>query len=355
MNQVSIVIKAYNEEAKIDAAIHSALNAATEFRQLDVGVEVVVADGLSTDGTAALATQWAPRAPVRVVQLKREVDRNCGAGVELGFQASRGQWVLFMDADMVLQPGFVGPALAFLQTHPECAGVAGVIEDAELRNGTDRIRQQQGLSRDAGPQPWLNGGGLYRRAALMDVGGYAGDSRLAAFEEADLGLRLSRAGWTLERIPVLAMRHYGHEQPTWVVMTRRWRSGRFEAAGRLLRLHGLKPMGLRAWRLFVHPLVLLMAWVWTVAWWVQPAVPQPLSLAVVGPALMATGAVVHAGLKRDLVHVATSWLDWHLLMLGIVKGLMQPMPERQRRLSCRVLADGVLTRHPPHPSMQDAA
>ena len=339
MNRVSVVIKAYNEVAKIDAAIASALALTTECPGLLL--EVVVADGLSTDGTAEHAAQWAVKAPVRVVQLRCEADRNCGAGVELGFHASQGAWVLFMDADMVLQPGFMGPALAFLQSHPRCAGVAGLIEDEAIRNGTDRIRQRQGLSREAGPQPWLNGGGLYRRAALIDAGGYAGDSRLAAFEEADLGLRLSRAGWTLERLPLPAMLHHGHAQPTWSVLAHRWRGGRFEAAGRLLRLHGAQPLGLRAWRLLVHPVVLLMAWVWTVLWWAQSTAPQWSSLAFLGPALLVTGAVAHAGMKRDLSHVATSWLDWHLLMLGILKGLALPMPARKPRMACRVLADGV--------------
>ena len=339
MNRVSVVIKAYHEIEKIDAAIGSALALAEECPALSV--EVVVADGQSLDGTAERAAQWACHAPVRVVQLRCAADRNCGAGVELGFQASRGDWVLLMDADMVLQPGFIRPAMEHLQRHPRCAGVAGRIEDEAVRNGTDRIRQRQGLSLQAGPQPWLNGGGLYRRAALMDAGGYAGDSRLAAFEEADLGMRLSRAGWMLERLPLPYMRHRGHEQPAWAVLANRWRNGRFEAAGRLLKLHGARPLGERIWRLLAHPLLLLMVWAWTAAWWLPPRSPEATALAFAGPALMMAGLAAHAGMKRDLSLVATSWLDWHLLMLGIVKGLVMPMPERKRRIAYRVLEDGV--------------
>ena len=336
MNRVSVVIKTYNEIANIDAAIGSALSMAEGFPGL--AVEVVVADGQSSDGTAERAAQWARHAPVRVVQLDRASDRNCGAGVELGFQASRGDWVLLMDADMLIQPGFIGHALDFLLRHPRCAGVAGVIEDEAIRNGTDRIRLRQGLSARVGPQPWLNGGGLYRRAALVEAGGYAGDSRLAAFEEADLGMRLGRAGWVLERLRLPYVQHRGHAKPTWAVLANRWRSGRFEAAGRLLKLHGAGPQGHRIWRLLAHPLLLLMLWGWTLAWWLQPVSPETRALAFVGPALMVSGLVAHASIKRDLSHVATSWLDWHLLMLGIVRGLLMPMPERPAQLARRVLA-----------------
>jgi glycosyltransferase involved in cell wall biosynthesis len=45
-----VVIKAYNEIANIDAAIGSALSMAEGFPGL--AVEVVVADGQSSDGTA---------------------------------------------------------------------------------------------------------------------------------------------------------------------------------------------------------------------------------------------------------------------------------------------------------------
>lgn len=336
MNRLSVVIKAYNEAERIDEAIASALALQDECPALRI--EVVVADGRSTDGTAERAALWARHAPVRVVQLRCEGDRNCGAGMELGFRASRGDWVLFMDADMTLQAGFVKPALEHLHLHPGCAGVAGVIEDVALRNGTDRIRERQGLSRVAGPEPWLNGGGLYRRTALIDAGGYAADHRLAAFEEADLGMRLARAGWTVQRLPQLAVRHQGHLEATWQVLANRWRQGRFEAAGRLLRLHGYRPAGGRAWRLLAHPLVLGLLWCWTLAgWWVATDSP---ALALSGPALMLTGATGHLVMKRDWSHASTAWTDWHLLLLGIVLGLLRPLPARKAHLPCRVLADG---------------
>lgn len=339
MNAVSIVIKAYNETGKIDEAIRSALRASREVRPWPL--EVVVADGLSLDGTARRAARWSRHAPVRVVQLVRADDRNCGAGVELGFAASQGNWVFLMDGDMVLQPGFLAKAIAFLKSHPRCAGVTGVLEDEALRNGSDIIRERKGLNRTPGLQPWLNGGGLYRREALMQAGGYAGDERLAAYEEADLGMRLRAAGWNLYRLPVPAVLHRGHTETTSVVLWRRWQAGRFKAAGHLLRLHGTGPHAWQVWVLFWHPVVMLGLWCLAIFGFLGLLLIPGMTATDWRSVLMAGAPVsvlaMQMGLRRDWSQVWTSWLDWHLLALGILLGLAAPWRPRRPRLAFRVV------------------
>lgn len=341
MSGVSIVIKCFNEEQKIDAAIRSALRARSEVESAPF--EVVVADGLSTDRTLEHAVRWARSEPVRVVQLSSPQNRNCGAGVQLGFLASRGDRLLFMDGDMVLQRGFLRRAMQFLDHNPRCAGVAGVLVDESIRNATDRIRLRQGLNRSVGPQPWLNGGGLYRRDALISAGGHAADVRLAAFEEADLGLRLERAGWQLHRLEIPAMRHQGHVAPAWKVLMARWRGGRFQAAGVLLKLHGFKRNGWRAWRMLAHPLLLALLLVvvgvgGVVALRGQSLAPLQWLSASFG--VLGMLAFAHLGIKRDLRHVLTAWMDWYLLMLGISMGIWRPLADRPPTIGYRVLADG---------------
>ncbi|HEY0885382.1 MAG TPA: glycosyltransferase, partial [Ramlibacter sp.] len=68
---VSIIIKAFNEEKNICAAIESSLAAAAE-----VGGEVILADSNSTDRTVELASRY----PIRIVQLVHSHERCCGAG-----------------------------------------------------------------------------------------------------------------------------------------------------------------------------------------------------------------------------------------------------------------------------------
>ena len=98
-----------------------------------------------------------------------------------------------------------------------------------MRNWFDRHRLKN--KPYAGPDEveWLSGGGLYRRAAIEDSGGYAGNRNLKAYEEAELGLRLRSQGWRLLRIPALAILHTGHADSTCSLIARHWRSGRLDS------------------------------------------------------------------------------------------------------------------------------
>lgn len=334
---VTIAIKAWNEAAHIDRAIASAWAARHEVWPRPL--EIVVADGLSSDGTAERALAWSRQAPVRVVQLVRAQDRGCGAGVELGWAWSQGEWVMLMDGDMVLLPGFLGAALAHLERHPERAGVGGTLQDVGMANATDRIRVRNGLGSQIGLRPWLEGGGLYRRSAIESADGHAADVRLAAFEEADLGVRLRRAGWTLERLPIPAVRHHGHAQGTARILLNRWRSGRLLAAGRLLRLHLGRRGGASVCRLMAHPLAVGGGWLTLgAAWWLEPG-GSPLwgPAVVVGAGAGATA--VQLWRKRDAHHVMAAWLDWHLMLAGLVLGGLRPLPQRPPAPASRLLGD----------------
>jgi len=85
MNGVSIVMPVLNEAAEIEAA----LLALTPYRRR--GVEVIVVDGGSNDGTAALATPLADR--VLEGERGRAVQMNAGA------VAAHGDVLLFLHAD----------------------------------------------------------------------------------------------------------------------------------------------------------------------------------------------------------------------------------------------------------------
>lgn len=85
MRQISIIIPALNEAASLPAT----LTALQSLRR--AGHEVIVADGGSTDGTAALAQPWADQ--VIHGPRGRAVQMNAGA------QAARGAVLLFLHAD----------------------------------------------------------------------------------------------------------------------------------------------------------------------------------------------------------------------------------------------------------------
>lgn len=327
---VSVVIKALNEEARIAAAIESALAAAPEVAPLPL--EVVLADACSDDATVEVARRY----PVRIVQLAQRADRGCGTGVQLGYGWARGDWIYLMDGDMVLAPGFLGEALRRLQADPTLGGVGGAVVDERIRNAFDRIRVNNRTGTEAGRHPWLEGGGLYRRAAIEAAGGHAADRNLKGYEEAELGLRLGSAGYGLLRLPRTAVSHRGHDLGTWALLARHWRSRRAMSAGVMLRAALGRPWWGAALRLHRQPLC-------TIAWWLLLAAglllaPRPAAAAWLAASV--AGVLLLAWRKRDLRHALASLLAWHHAAAAIVVGWFEPRVDPHQPIAARLLHDG---------------
>lgn len=308
--KLSILIKTYNEEGKIDKCIKSALDS---IRGIVGGVEIIVADSLSTDATIEIVQRY----DVKLVQLCDVVDRGCGSGVQLGFQHAAGRYVYLLDGDMELQQGFLLQALKLLECDDRLAGVSGITQDKRMRNWFDRQRLQKKPSAVPREVEWLGGGGLYRRAAIEDAGGYAGNRNLKAFEEAELGLRLRSQGWLLLRIPTLAILHTGHDESTRSLIARHWRSGRLDSGGVLLKIALPQPWRFRALKMFAYPLVTLLYWITWLACLIL------VNDWHVFATLAGAGVIVYMLMvfkKRSFIDAGVALLLWHVAALGIVRG-----------------------------------
>jgi glycosyltransferase involved in cell wall biosynthesis len=222
---LSVIIKALNEAAKIEACLRSVL-AATDAAT----TQIIVADSLSDDATVEVAARF----PVKVVQLARLADRGCGSSAQLGFQYARGKRVLLLDGDMELDPGFLPAANEALDADPQLAGVAGLVIDRVMTLEFRRRSQKQTGSDTPGLHDHLNGGGLFRMEALQPFG-YFTDRNLHACEELELGLRLSAAGWRLRRLDQPAVYHYGHATAAFPLLLRRWKTRYLHGHGEVLR------------------------------------------------------------------------------------------------------------------------
>lgn len=223
---VSIVIKALNEERHIASAIESALAALDE-----VGGEVILADSASTDRTVEIARRY----PIKIVQMNDVRDRSCGAGAQLGFQHSRGRYICLVDGDMKLRLGFLPAAIRHLEANATLAGVGGILTELETQNREFVQRVKRGeLSVRPGPVLRLDGGGLYRRSAIEEMG-YFTDRNLHGGEEGELGARLRARGFTLERIAVPAIDHRGHSGSAYGLLMRRITSRIASGSGETLR------------------------------------------------------------------------------------------------------------------------
>lgn len=332
--RVSILIKALNEEAKIARCLEAAVREIAE-----VGGEVILVDSLSTDRTVEIAQAY----PVRIVQFENIADRSCGAAVQLGYQFARGEFLYLIDGDMVLQPDFLARALEYLEANPSVAGVGGLTIDTQILTLADRRRSQEYASiTQVSTVDYLGGGGLYRASAIHSVG-YLAHRWLKACEEAELGVRLKKAGWTLSRLPVVAVSHTGHNESNIGMLWRLWRNGRMHAHGTFLRSAIGRPWWWKSarvtWFVFA-PLGLYLGAIFS-AWlctWVGLPVIEVFFLSVA--ILWGSVFVVLSVKKRSISEAVIAIVAWHLYMNAAAISSIRAVPDPFKTIEAHEITHG---------------
>jgi cellulose synthase/poly-beta-1,6-N-acetylglucosamine synthase-like glycosyltransferase len=157
-------------------------------------------------------------------------------GRHVGVRLTSGRYVLCVDGDTEIDPGWVSAALAVLSTRPDLAGVAGREDQIYYQNGVATGGRadyfETGDVECSVDQ--FGGNALYRRAALEAVGSF--NPFVRSFEEAELGARLRNAGWRLSRIPVRMAAHHTQTPDSVDEYWRRVRTHLFTGHGQVLRI-----------------------------------------------------------------------------------------------------------------------
>ena len=160
---------------------------------------VVYVDSGSQDGSPAAAAALG----AQVVLLDPGVPFTAARARNAGF-AALGQdgvlpeWVLFVDGDCQVQPGWVAAALAFAQDVPDAAVICGRRREVAPQASVYNRLADREWDTPVGKARACGGDALIRASALAAAGGYRAD--LIAGEEPELCLRLRRNGWSVWRI-----------------------------------------------------------------------------------------------------------------------------------------------------------
>lgn len=112
--RVSVVVPAYNVREHIAEAILS-----VRAQNFD-GVEIIVVDDGSNDGTADFVEREFPDA-----RLFRKENGGAATARNLGMREARGEYVAFLDADDVWLPGKLKAQIGYLDQRPELGLVCG--------------------------------------------------------------------------------------------------------------------------------------------------------------------------------------------------------------------------------------
>ena len=239
---VSVVVTTRNSGQTLQACLASIR------RQTYPAVELVVVDNHSSDETMTIATEYADQ--VATIGPERSAQRNHGASL------TEGAFLLFIDADMVLDPEVVAEGVDLLET----VGLPAVVIPEETV-GEGYWTACRSLERGCyNGDDTIEAARLYSRSAFVAAGGF--DTDLNGGEDWDLSRRVARE----RRLPrTRAMIHHDEGRTRLrTVYTKR----RYYAPGYLafVRKHGRGAMAqgnpifraayIRNWRtLGRHPLL----------------------------------------------------------------------------------------------------
>jgi histidinol-phosphate phosphatase family protein len=132
------------------------------------------------------------------VEVLRGPARGPAAARNTGWRAARGEWVAFLDDDVLVPEDWLELLAADLAgAAPDVAGSQGRIS-VPLPAGRRPTDWERNVAALEGAQ-WATADMAYRRSALERAGGFDERFPRAYREDADLGLRLTAAGWRIER------------------------------------------------------------------------------------------------------------------------------------------------------------
>jgi GT2 family glycosyltransferase len=167
----------------------------------DLG-EVIVVDDASTDGSVEMLRKKFPE--VRVIA--RETNGGFSAAVNDGIRATKGEFVVLLNNDVKVTPGFLDPIMPLFADEsvfaasprirlPSKGGIDEGAKTGSWRHGMLYTDQRQGVT-DVVPVLYPNGcAAVCRRSMLEELDGF--DEAYSPFywEDADLGYRAWKRGW----------------------------------------------------------------------------------------------------------------------------------------------------------------
>lgn len=187
---VSVVVPCFNHGEVLPEAVASV----TSMRRSDVEL-IVVDDGSTDQRTRAEMDSLAARG----VHVIRQENKGLAAARNAGVRASRGKYILPLDADNRIRPEYIDYGIRILDENPKIGVVYG---DAQFF-GTYAGRWCVGpFNREQlMQQNCIDACAVYRRNIWEQNGGYDGTMPVQGFEDWDFWLGAIEHGWEFAYVP----------------------------------------------------------------------------------------------------------------------------------------------------------
>jgi glycosyltransferase involved in cell wall biosynthesis len=313
---LSVVLITRNQASTIGRLIESVLRETAVIPS----VKIVLVDSASEDETVELARNFST---IGILRLRRDQRLTAAAGRFTGFHRTTGTYILFVDGDMELCPGWLDQALTVVENDETIGAVTGLVVNtpsgecgsaSDAAGGTSEASIAEISCRNAG------GVALYRRAALDRCGTFT--PGLYSDEEPELCLRLRREGYRFVRIERIAVLHFVDAKRTFASLLARRRRNLYLGYGQILRLlfgNRLLLSYLR-WRGYgVAPIAYGMAGIGLLAWFLVAG--SWIGIAI-WSALLAVAVAIDAIRKRSLYGAGYSLLNRLCIVEGTIRGIL---------------------------------
>jgi glycosyltransferase involved in cell wall biosynthesis len=213
MPRVTVIVPCRNEQRTIGLLLQ-AIHDQTWARH---DMEVIVSDGMSTDGTRQAVADFAASHPHLAVRVVDNLDRNIPAALNRAVAAARGEVIIRLDAHSVPRPDYVERCVRAL----ESTGAANVGGVWEIRPSQDTwiaraIADAAGHRLGAGDARYRTSGaagetdtvpfGAFRREWLERVGPF--NERLLTNEDYEFNVRLRQAGGRIWHDPAIVSTYF---------------------------------------------------------------------------------------------------------------------------------------------------
>jgi GT2 family glycosyltransferase len=183
-------------------------------------LEVILVNNGSTDGTAAIADAWRHR---RVTPVHLPANRGFAGGNNAGIALARGDWVILLNDDTEVDPGWLGRLIEEGRAHPG-AGVLGSLllygDGRTVQHAGGRVlpnaltahigaqEEDRGQFGETRPCDYVTGAAFAIRRAALDAVGLLDEGYWPIyFEEIDYCRRVRTAGFEVLATPARAIHH----------------------------------------------------------------------------------------------------------------------------------------------------
>lgn len=208
--KVTIGVCVKNAEAVIEQAVDSILKQNFPHEQM----EIIVVDGCSSDSTLDIVKSKLNNSKIETKIFLE--NKGLGYARQLVVDNARGEYIIWVDADMVLSEDFVREQVSFMEKHPK-VGIAKGMYGITTENGLVALLEDVEFAisfRDEGEAklPALGASGcIYRVEAIKQAGGFDPKMR-GVGEDQDAENRVREAGWLLYVSPAV---FYEKRRETW--------------------------------------------------------------------------------------------------------------------------------------------